>query len=191
MVLHRRSLSQLRVINLSGISMCQIKGSKTHECMSAVCVFTDVGVSVITCPDLRECLGDRLPVLLREFMLPWEGVERSESFGGGGLAGSPGIEPATEPRLFFLLDRGMRAEGRSAGTGSFSRARYTRCMAWGSARCRQCTLTAPGVNTLYILRPWGIITGGLGRRRSSPLRTRPCPGGHLYQCHSGPKPGSK
>jgi len=70
-------------------------------------------------------LGDRLPVLLREFMLPWEGVERSESFVGGGLVGSPG----TEPRLFFLLDGGMRAEGRSAGTGSFSRARYTRCIA--------------------------------------------------------------
>lgn len=75
-----------------------------------------------TCPDLSVCLGDRLPVLLREFMLPWEGVERNESFGGGGLAGSPGTEVVTEPRLFFLLDGGMRAEGRSAGTGSFSRA---------------------------------------------------------------------
>lgn len=86
----------------------------------------------ITCPDFSVCLGDRLPVLLSEFMLPWEGVERSESFGGGGLAGSPGTEPATEPRLFFLLDGGTRTEGRSAGTGSFSSARYTRCMAWES-----------------------------------------------------------
>lgn len=83
----------------------------------------------ITCPDLSVCLGDRLPVLLSEFMLPWEGVERRESLGGGGLAGSPGKELATELRLFFLLDGGMRAEGRSAGTGSFSKARYTRCMA--------------------------------------------------------------
>lgn len=89
----------------------------------------------ITCPDLSVCLGDRLPVLLSEFMLPWEGVERSESFGGGGLVGSPGREPDTEPRLFFLLDGGTRADGSSAGTGSFSRARYTRCMAWGSTSC--------------------------------------------------------
>lgn len=89
----------------------------------------------ITCPDFRVCLGERLPVLFSEFMLPWEGVERSESLGGGGLAGSPGMEPDTEPRLFFLLDGGMRAEGRSAGTGSFSRARYTRCMAWGNTSC--------------------------------------------------------
>lgn len=75
----------------------------------------------MTGPDLSVCFGDRLPVLLSEFMLPWEGVERSESFGGGGLAGSPGT--ATEPRLFFRLDGGMREEGRSGGTGSFSKAR--------------------------------------------------------------------
>lgn len=87
---------------------------------------------MFTCPDLRVCLGDRLPVLLSEFMLPWEGVERSESLGGGGLAGSPGAELATETRLFFLFDRGTRDEGRSAGTGSFSKARYTRCIAWGA-----------------------------------------------------------
>lgn len=63
-------------------------------------------------------------------MLPWEGVERRESLGGGGLAGSPGTTVPTEPRLFFLLDRGTSEAGRSAGTGSFSRARYTRCIAW-------------------------------------------------------------
>lgn len=78
---------------------------------------------------LSECLGDRLPALLREFMLPWEGVERRESLGGGGLAGRPGTAVATEPRLFFLLDRGTSEAGRRAGTGSFSSARYTRCMA--------------------------------------------------------------
>ena len=85
----------------------------------------------ITCPDLSVCLGDRLPVLLSEVMLPWDGVERSESFGGGGLAGRVGTGPVTEQRLFFLLEGGMRAEGRRAGTGSFSKARYTKCMAWG------------------------------------------------------------
>lgn len=56
-------------------------------------------------------------------------MERSESLGGGGLAGSPGTVLVTEQRLFFLLDGGMREEGRRAGTGSFSKARYTRCMA--------------------------------------------------------------
>lgn len=75
-------------------------------------------------------------MLLSEFILPCEGVERSESFGGGGLVGSPGREPDTEPRLFFLLDGGTRAVGRSAGTGSFSRARYTKCMACeGTSYC--------------------------------------------------------
>lgn len=68
-------------------------------------------------------------MLLSDVMLPWDGVERRESLGGGGLAGSPGSVPVTKQRLFFLLDGGMRAEGRRAGTGSFSRARYTRCMA--------------------------------------------------------------
>lgn len=84
---------------------------------------------MLTCPLLSECLGDRLPALLREFTLPWEGVERRESLGGGGLAGSPGSAVTTEPRLFFLLEGGTSEAGRSAGTGSFSKARYTRCMA--------------------------------------------------------------
>lgn len=86
-----------------------------------MCVF-------ITCPLLSVCLGDRLPALLSEFMLPWEGVERSESLGGG-LAGSPGTQLLTEPRLFFRFDSGTSDDGSRAGTGSFSRARYTRCMA--------------------------------------------------------------
>ena len=89
-----------------------------------------VRARAITCPDLSECLGDRLPALFREFMLPCEGVERRESLGGGGLAGRLGAAD-TEPRLRFLLDGGMSEEGSSAGTGSFSRARYTRCMALG------------------------------------------------------------
>ena len=80
---------------------------------------------------MSVCLGDRLPALLREFMLPCEGVERRESLGGGGLAGRLGGPAVTEPKLLFLLEGGMSEEGSSAGTGSFSSARYTRCMAWG------------------------------------------------------------
>lgn len=79
---------------------------------------------VFTCADFRECLGERLPALLREFMLPWEGVERRLSLGGGGLAGNMGTMPGREPTNdFFLLFGGMREEGRTEGTGSFSRAR--------------------------------------------------------------------
>lgn len=72
------------------------------------------------------CLGDKLPVLLRLLTLPWEGVERRLSFGGG-LAGRTGTAPANI--VFFLLEGGMRDGGRTEGTGSFSRARYTKCMA--------------------------------------------------------------
>lgn len=75
-------------------------------------------------------MGERLPTLLSEFMLPWEGVERRLSLGGGGLAGSPGTVPGRELTDFFLLEGGMREDGRTEGTGSFSRARYTRCMAY-------------------------------------------------------------
>ena len=85
---------------------------------------------MFTCEDLSVCFGDRLPALLREFMLPWDGVERRLSLGGGGLAGSTGTAPGRTPTDFFLLEGGMREEGRTEGTGSFSKARYTRCMAW-------------------------------------------------------------
>lgn len=83
----------------------------------AVCVGAE-----LTCPALSVCLGERLPALLSEFMLPCDGVERKESLGGGGLAGSVGAVAGSEPRLFFRLDGGMREEGRTTGTGSFSRA---------------------------------------------------------------------
>ncbi len=76
------------------------------------------------------CFGDKLPALFREFMLPWEGVERRLSLGGGGLPGNTGTMLDKDPDDFFLLDGGMREEGRTEGTGSFSRARYTRCIAW-------------------------------------------------------------
>lgn len=87
-------------------------------------------------------MGDRLPVLFREFMLPWDGVERRESLEGGGLAGSGGAAPTTEHKLFFLLVGGMRAVGRWAGTGSFSSARYTRCMACHGTRQTQRILSS-------------------------------------------------
>ena len=82
-----------------------------------------------TCADLSVCLGERLPALFRELMLPWEGVERRLSLGGGGLAGRAGGAAGIEPRAFFLLEGGMREEGSTEGTASFSRARYTRCIA--------------------------------------------------------------
>lgn len=80
----------------------------------------------LTCACLMLCLGDKLPVLLRLLTLPWEGVERRLSFGGG-LAGRTGTAPANI--VFFLLEGGMRDGGRTEGTGSFSRARYTKCIA--------------------------------------------------------------
>lgn len=79
-----------------------------------------------TCVCLIPCLGDRLPVLFRLLTLPWEGVERRLSFGGG-LAGSTGTAPGNT--TFFLLEGGMRGGGSTDGTGSFSRARYTKCIA--------------------------------------------------------------
>lgn len=75
------------------------------------------------------CLGDRLPALFSEFMLPCDGVDRRLSLGGGGLPGITGAMLDKEPTDFLRLDGGMREEGRTEGTGSFSRARYTRCMA--------------------------------------------------------------
>lgn len=87
-----------------------------------------------TCVCLILCLGDRLPVLFRLLTLPWEGVERRLSFGGG-LAGRTGTAPGNT--VFFLLDGGMRDGGRAEGTGSFSRARYTKCMACEHKRERR------------------------------------------------------
>lgn len=84
---------------------------------------------VCTCVDLSVCLGDRLPALFSEFMLPCDGVDRRLSLGGGGLPGNTGAMLDKEPTDFLRLDGGMREEGRMEGTGSFSRARYTRCMA--------------------------------------------------------------
>lgn len=73
-----------------------------------------------TCGCRTPCLGDKLPALLRLLTLPCDGVERRLSLGGG-LAGRTGTAPGNT--VFFLLEGGMRAGGRTAGTGSFSRAR--------------------------------------------------------------------
>lgn len=66
------------------------------------------------------CLGDKLPVLFRLLTLPWDGVERRLSFGGG-LAGRTGTAPG-KTGVFFLLEGGMREGGNCEGTDSFSRA---------------------------------------------------------------------
>lgn len=59
---------------------------------------------------------------------------------GGRTETAPGRAPAD----FFLLDGGMREEGRTEGTGSFSIALYTRCMAWrGKEKTVQQTSFAP------------------------------------------------
>lgn len=44
--------------------------------------------------------------------------------------GSTATAPGRAPAVFFLLDGGMRESGNDVGTGSFSIARYTRCMAY-------------------------------------------------------------
>lgn len=72
--------------------------------------------------------------------LRWEavfkgGVLRNESMRGAGpainpdTAGSTATAPGRAPANFFLLEGGMREVGKVGGTGSFSMARYTRCMA--------------------------------------------------------------
>lgn len=67
---------------------------------------------------------------------------------GGGLAGKTGTAPANT--VFFLLEGGMRGGGRTEGTGSFSRARYTKCIACGANEKRKtkrasCSLGAMGI----------------------------------------------
>lgn len=84
---------------------------------------------------MKECLGERLPVLLMEATLPKEGVERRVSLRGAELnmrpdkPGNTDTAPGSVPADFFLLDAGMREAGRAVGMCSFSMARYTRCMA--------------------------------------------------------------
>lgn len=64
------------------------------------------------------------------------GVLRNESMRGAGpdvnpdTAGSTATAPGRAPANFFLFEEGMREVGKAVGTGSFSMARYTRCMAW-------------------------------------------------------------
>lgn len=64
------------------------------------------------------------------------GVLLNESFSGTeppmnpGTVGSTATAPGKAPGIFFLFEGGMRDEGKEVGTGSFSMARYTRCMAF-------------------------------------------------------------
>lgn len=85
---------------------------------------------------MKECFGERLTVLvLRGVALLRGGVLRKVSLRGAGppmnpdIAGSTATAPGSPPALFFLLEGGMREAGKLAGMGSFSMARYTRCMA--------------------------------------------------------------
>lgn len=127
-----------------------------------------------TCDDLSVCFGERLPALLREFMLPCDGVERRLSLGGGGLAGSTGTEPGSPTAGFFLLEGGMREEGSTGGTGSFSRARYTRCMALGGRQGLSWIQAKVGHAVRMPLKHQ--------EGRNSPLQTHLCPSVRLCLC---------
>lgn len=84
--------------------------------------------------DLKECFGERLTVLRRGALFKG-GVLRNDSMRGVGpaispdTAGSTATAPGRALANFFLLEGGMREAGMVVGTGSFSMARYTRCMA--------------------------------------------------------------
>lgn len=100
----------------------------THRCHSRV-----TQVRRPTCElDLKECFGERLPV---EGVMPprgWVGLRVSlrgtESAVSPNRAGRTATAPGKETAVFFLLEGGMREAGNVVGTGSFSMARYTRCM---------------------------------------------------------------
>lgn len=86
--------------------------------------------------DLKECFGDRLTELVVSGeTFPRGGVLRKASLRGAAppinpdRAGSTATAPGSPPAVFFLLEGGMREAGKLAGMGSFSMARYTRCMA--------------------------------------------------------------
>lgn len=69
-------------------------------------------------------------------MLLRPAVGRKASWRGAGLPESPerkgstATAPGSATADFFLLDGGIREGGKVTGTGSFSMARYTRCIAW-------------------------------------------------------------
>ena len=73
--------------------------------------------------------------MVRGVVLRRGGVLRKVSLRGAGppvspdRAGSTATAPASAPADFFLLEGGIREAGKVAGIGSFSIARYTRCMA--------------------------------------------------------------
>lgn len=85
--------------------------------------------------DLKECFGERLTVVVvRGVALPSGGVLRNASLRGAApevspdRAGRTATAPGSTDADFFLLDGGMREVGKVVGRGSFSMARYTRCM---------------------------------------------------------------
>lgn len=73
---------------------------------------------------------------MRGLARPRGGVLRWESLRGAApamkpdRAGSTATAPGIALADFFLLEGGMSDVGKVAGTGSFSMARYTRCIAW-------------------------------------------------------------
>lgn len=92
---------------------------------------------------LKECCGERLTVLdpkrvelLRGVVLTRGDVLRKVSLRGSGLdprpdrVGSTGTAPGSPIPDFFLLEGGISEAGKLVGIGSFSMARYTRCMAY-------------------------------------------------------------
>lgn len=80
----------------------------------------------------------------------WE--ERLSLAEGG--EGNRGITGGTEG--FFLLEGGTRGGGKDIGTGSPSRARYTRYMAWESAPKINERGQLPSNNPVAI-QPWRIL----------------------------------
>lgn len=87
---------------------------------------------------MKECFGERVTALVLKGVA-WTsgGVLRRGSLRGArpavspGRAGSTATAPGSAPAsFFFLLEGGMREVGKVVGTGSFSMARYTRCIAW-------------------------------------------------------------
>lgn len=96
-----------------------------------VCVCTSCGAGLglgLGLELLKEFDGERLEVMVRG-LLDRGTVGRRFSFRRKGLEGRTGTEPARATALFFCLDGGIMEVGRMEGTGSFSLARYTRCIA--------------------------------------------------------------
>lgn len=96
-----------------------------------VCVYTICGAGLglgLGLELLKEFEGERLEAMVRG-LLERGAVGRRFSFRRKGLEGRTGTEPAKATALFFRLDGGIMDMGSMEGMGSFSLARYTKCMA--------------------------------------------------------------